>query len=428
MNRLSLAWQALTRGTYVNKLTAAVSRLVGWGTPVNDIAQNARQYVKEAFMLNHFVFMVIDFITAKAARVPLKLYKKQPDGTLKEIDKHPLLDLLNKPNTWQGREEFTQQALGYKLITGNSYIYTPRLEAGDNKGKPYELNVMPAHEVEVITNTEAEWMNPIKGYQITWAPSILFNDSEVMHFRFPAYDYDLGDFYGMSPLKPLMRIVNKSNSNMLAAKTAFDNGGASGIITDEATDDVAGLTQEQALQLEKRYMDRFTGAANKGKVLVTVGKLRYHAIGLSPVDMNMITDHQETKRDICATYKLSSTLFNDYAGSTFSNMAEARKAAWTDCIQPLLDSYLEELTRHLCPAYGEGLVIKADYSGVDELQVNKKELVDWLNAAWFIKASAKQEMLGMDADPEMDKYFIPSNLVEYVDLPPITLPDDNITA
>jgi len=406
----------------INKLDRIVSRWVGFGIPVTNISQSPEGYVKQGYMANNYVAQAVNYITRKASSVPLKLYKIQGEEKV-EITSHPILDLINKPNRWQGWNEFCAQALGYKEITGNSYIYKMRYEAGPNKGKPFELNIMPAHMTEVVTGDD--WQDPIKGYRITYAPDVLFLKDEVLHFRYPAYDYDLGDFYGQSPLLPLLKVVNKSNSNHLAAKAAFDNIGAAGIITDEATDEFSAITGEQAKTLEDRYNEKFGSADKKGRVLVTVGKLRWQQIGLSPVDLNMIRDQQETRRDICAAYGLSSNLFNDVEGTTFTNMKEARKAAWTDAIMPALDDFLNEFNRDIVALWGEDLILEADYSGVEELQADKAEMSAWLDRAWYIKGSEKRVIMGMDADPALDYYFIPPQLVPYQELPPLTIPDDD---
>lgn len=400
-----------------NLLERVIARWIGFGTPVQNMTGNPQDYVQKGYMGNAFVYQAVDFIASKAARVPIKLYQVKANGEIDEIKAHPLLGLIKKPNAYQGTNEFTTQALGYKLITGNSYVYMPKLEAGANAGKPFELHVMPAHKVDIVTGVN--WKEPIGGYKIQFAPDVTFTPSEVMHFRYPAYDWELGDFYGMSPLKPHINILNKDNSNTLAAKSSFDNGGAAGVLTDNKAGELGGMNAEQAKILNDKWTSQFTGAEKKNKILVTSANVTYHHIGLSPVDMNMLNDASFNRSVIMAAYHLSDVIFNNSSASTESNVKQARKAAWTDAIQPALDDYVSELNRVLTPLYGSDLMLKADYSGVTELQEDKASQVLYLKDAYWMTGSEKRAAMNLEYDALMDEYFLPSTLTPFEELPPM---------
>jgi HK97 family phage portal protein len=409
-----------------NRLLQAYTRLFGFGMPLYNIEENAESYIKKGYQSNLFVYQCVEFITRKASSVPIKMRRKLKNGEFEDVESHPILDVLNRPNTFQGYSEFIQQALGYKLITGNSYMYANPLGVGSKAKEIVELHVMPADQTIVVTGDN--WAEPIKAYILQWAPdrNLEFSPDEIIHLKYPSYDYEQGDYYGQSPLRAALSILEKSNQNIDSAKSAFANQGAAGIITDEAVEEAQGITKEQAEQLQESYTEKFTGSKNKGKVLVTVGRLRWQQIGLSPVDLNMIADHNLTRRDICSVYHLSSNLFNDVEGTTFSNMKEARKAAWTDAIIPELNSVAQELTRVFTKAYKDSsLELYYDYSGVEELQADKAEMANWLNVAWWIKVNRKQEMMGEAPDETMDFYMLPQGLMPYEELPPFTIPPDN---
>ena len=408
-----------------NKLIRATYRLFGLNSAVYNINENPEAYVEEGYQKNLFVYACVEYITRKAtAEVSYKLRRSKADGATEEIDKHPIIDLLKSPNKHQGWSEFWQQFLGFKLLTGNSYIYgVPKSET--NK-QLHEMHVLPSTAVEIVTGSN--WDEPIGGYRLNYAPekALEFTPNEILHIRYPNYDYLNGDYYGQSPLRAALGTLEKSNDNITASKSAFRNMGAAGIITDEGVSDAMGITEPQAKELEQRYQKKFGSPESKNKVLVTVGKLRWQQIGISPVDLNLIADHETSRRDIAMMYHLSSTLFNDTAGSTFNNIGEARKAAWTDAIIPEVKTALDELNRYIRAAYGDDtLEIYADYSAVEELQQNRSELSTWLAQAWWIKASRKQEIMGEDPDPEMDAYFVPQGLMPYEELPPLNLPNDS---
>jgi HK97 family phage portal protein len=409
-----------------NRLQQAYSRLFGFGVPLYDYEQNPTEYIKKGYQSNIFVYQCVEFITRKASVVPLKMRIKKGNGTFEEVASHPILDVLKRPNPFMGYSEWVQQAIGYKLLTGNSFIYANPVGVGSKAKEIAELHVMPADQVAIITGQN--WAEPIQAYILQWAPdrNLEFQPSEVIHLKYPSYTYENGDYYGQSPLRAALKILEKSNQNIDSSKAAFANQGAAGIITDEAVEEAQAINEEQAQALQEGYERKFGGANNKGKVLVTVGKLRWQQIGLSPVDLNMLQDHNVSRRDICSVYHLSSNLFNDVEGTTFSNMKEARKAAWTDAIIPELNSIAQELTRVFAAAYKlPELELYYDYSGIDELQPDRAEMINWLNTAWWVKVNRKQEMMGEEADPTMDFYMIPQGLMPYEELPPLMIPPDN---
>ncbi len=107
-------------------------------------------------------------------------------------------------------------------------------------------------------------------------------------------------------------------------------------------------------------------------------------------------------------------LLNDPDGTTFNNQQEAQKSLYTNVIIPELRTLGEALVRWLGESYypGQDIRIMPNTSDVEVLQANKKEQSEWLGKAWWLKGSEKRVIMGLDADSELDKYFLPSNLIE----------------
>src|SRR6056297_3609083 len=93
-----------------------------------------REYVKEGYEGNIDVYAIVTKIASKFAGVPGRLYDVSGEEK-KEITKHPFLDLMNKPNHYQSGYEFKMLWELFRLITGNSIVYVPRIEGGNNAGK-----------------------------------------------------------------------------------------------------------------------------------------------------------------------------------------------------------------------------------------------------------------------------------------------------
>jgi len=132
--------------------------------------ENLEEYVKEGYNTNPTVYSIINYISRNASRVPLRLYKVTDEKALKrvkaydpfsiegnkirkkaleEIDDHPLVEILEQPNPYMGQSLFIEQAVGYKLITGNTYIHGLAPDGGMDSGKFVQLYLLPSQHMEI---------------------------------------------------------------------------------------------------------------------------------------------------------------------------------------------------------------------------------------------------------------------------------------
>ena len=349
--------------------------------------------IENGFKKNSNVYSCISFISGKAGRVNFKITKN--GKTIEnELSKILTPDLL-------------EQGLGYLKTTGNLYLYAPKLEVGNNKGKLEPngvVSVMPSHLVKILADKE----NKIAGYKIN---ETVFNPENVLHIKYFNPEADGLSFYGFSPIAGGRYVISRDTKNMEASSKAYDNMGAAGLLTGNGSIEDQQLTAEQAKEIEEKLKKKYNGVDNFGKFIVTNANMKWQQLGLSPADLKLIEDRKMGIREICNVFHLNSALFNDPANKSYNNMGEARIAAWTDAIIPDIEKITEGITKWLLPAYGDGLELRADYSNIEELQKNKAELVAWLKDAYWIKTNRKQEIMGEEPDSEMDMYLIPSNLM-----------------
>ena len=340
--------------------------------------QNSKQLIEKGFQTNADVYSVINWKAENAAVIPVYAEELKGEDWVRVDKSHPLQKLIDKPNPYQSRIEFEQQVYGFYDTTGNSFVYSPRIEGGINNGQAQEMWVMPSQYTEIITGG---WMNPIKGYRLEinggLTEPLRFED--VMHMKTLTLDFGEGrEFWGMSPLRAGLLALERSNSNYQYAASSFKNGGISGILETEKEPLAGNLSDEQREQAEQLIKSDYKGVLNNGKTMVTNSVTKWHQMGFSPVDLNLLQDKRATLRDICNIYKLSSILFNDNENSTYNNVSEAKMSGYNDSIIPMKERYIEELMNWIGPSYGDNIRIKADYSGVAVLQKDKATQSVWL--------------------------------------------------
>ncbi|MCB1487354.1 MAG: phage portal protein, partial [Bauldia sp.] len=125
--------------------TAALIALQTHGAP----AWTPRDYAalaREGYAKNAIVYRCVRLIAEAAASVPWLLY----EGAA-EIDAHPLLALLARPNRRQAGRDFRETLFGHLLVSGNAYIEAVTLpdDAGDD-GEPRELHALRPDRMKVV--------------------------------------------------------------------------------------------------------------------------------------------------------------------------------------------------------------------------------------------------------------------------------------
>jgi len=414
-----------------NKLFRQIAYFMGGKGQAISTQENKEGYIDRGYHYNDMVYSVIHYIASKAATVDFRAVATDPRTGKKEIlDGHEILAPIYSPNDYQGKLEFMEQLFGFKLITGDSFTYQIRVESGPLAGKIAQQHVLPSHFTDINSGTQFE---PISHYTLRYGDrSIEYDRDEILHIQYQNYKWDYGrEFYGLSPLHAGFLLLEKANANNEAAKSSFDNLGALGLLYDKTEITSRGaqdvLSEPQADRMQYQLDKKVRGSKNKGRILIQSGDFGYHQFGVSPADLKLLEDKQASLRDICNLYHLPSEVMNDKASSTYNNMKEARKAAWTDAILPHVYSFAQEYSRTNKRAYKEGnriISIEPDKSSIEELQADLQTMTQWLKDAHWLTDNQKLEIMGMEPYPGGDVRWKPSNLIPE-DAEPLNDPNAN---
>ena len=418
-----------------------------------------RSFVDDGYVANDIVYSIIKLITDKAKIAPFHVYKvvdekaakkykslaAQKDINLKELETlhkkayelytgdQRLNELLKYPNEEDCWSDLVEQWCGFKLITGNSFIYGKLIEAGNNQGKPYELFALPSQYMAIIANINV--FPPTRaGYQLYYGQMWSFDTKEILHDKYfnPQWGVTGGQLYGQSPLRAAAKNLTRSNEAKTAAVASFQNGGPAGVLfmNDERFDPSSGQAQAQAL---KTAVSQKGGAANFNSIAVSGYKVDWKQIGLSPVELNIIESEKWDLKALCNIYGVPSQLLNDSDSKTYNNQREGEKALTLRCAIPLLNALTENLNRKLHTDWGykgTNLYVDYDLSVFGELEANKAEQTAWLNTAWWISPKQKLDIMNIEVPDyipteELEKLYIPTGLQTIDQFQPLNIPDQN---
>jgi len=208
----------------------------------------------EGYQKNVVVYRCVNEIAASLGSLKWTL----KDSNDEEIENHPLLDLLQRPNPMQGGAAFIQQMAMFKQITGNTYVHVIT-----NGREPQELYVLNPANMSVIPGQlriPKQYEYAYKGKEsmerIIFPIDQITGESEVLHLR---TTNPINEWYGLSPIEAAAWAIDLHNQAGEWNKQLLQNGARpSGAFSIEGK-----LTPEQRETLKESLKE-------EGKLLGTI--------------------------------------------------------------------------------------------------------------------------------------------------------------
>lgn len=338
---------------------------------------------REGFQRNPIAYRAVRLLAESAASVPLLLY----DGA-NEIEAHPLLDLLARPNPRLTGAAFRESLAGHLLVAGNAYAEVVCLE-----GTPRELHVLRPDRVRVVPGPDG-WPMAFD-YTVDGRAIRLPQDAEPLPSVLHLTQFDpLDDHYGFAPLAAAARAIDMHNAAAGWNKALLDNAARpSGALVYQG--DGKTLSADQFERLKQELEDSYQGAMNAGRPLLLEGGLTWTSMSLSPRDMDFLEARREAAREIAIAIGVPPMLIGIPGEATYANYQEANRAFWRQTVIPLVRRMAASLAQWLTPAYGvTGLRLEPDIDQVEALSAEREALWRRLSAAEFLSEDEKRAAVG----------------------------------
>lgn len=419
-----------------NEFLRSLYRYFGMEAPVW-LDDTAESYIKNGYETNANIYSIIKLKTSVAASIPWCVYQVKDEKSLsryksltssvntnfantlinrsKALDEveHPYLSkILSTPNPNQSFSELIENIMGFKMLTGNGYLYG---NGPDSKNIFTELWVMPSQYTIIHSGG---WMDEVSHYTLSFSPDTKISKEKVLHTKYPNYDYSFpgSHLYGMSPIRAASKVLKISNDSDTSSAKLLQNMMPPGILVSDDKD--LPLTQEQAEKFRDRLLKAHSGTAKAGEIPISSVTMKWVQMGLSPVDLNIVESRKMTLRDLCNVYGIQSQLLNDPENKTYNNMQEARKSMIVNSVLPDLYLLRDQLNLFLTPAYekldGKKYYIDLDITAIPELQQDLERMSTILDRAWYLTGNEKRLAMNYDTiqnQPLLDDFLIPMNLV-----------------
>lgn len=409
---LGAAWRALWGGS------PSGARAPGRGAYY--LPPGARMdYAREAgeLHLNQVVAVVLGWIYDQLPSAQLRVGTMTADGEYEARDAHPLYDLCRRPNPFFGWQELLGATSGDFKIDGNAYWIKARDR--DGRGNVRELYWAPNTQVTVVGSSDPR-RGPIDRYDVQMgAQTVSYAPDDIVHLR------DMPDpaspIMGLGRVKRQLRAVAGINAGDTLTAAALRNAHTGIVLVpkqDNPAYDLVGSPEKAAMDAEARAVKRSFGGEGFGGVRAANLPVEYVRVGYTPEELMLdrILDRPEAFLvSAMGSNPLVHGLPSGRDSRTYSNIAEARKAAWEDGIVPMQDAFAAAIQTQLVYArdpstgatYGEfgdaeGLEVWWDRSEVKALQEDEEAQatrVVMIYNAGLIPKSRANKMLGIELTP-----------------------------
>jgi HK97 family phage portal protein len=346
---------------------------------------------RAGFIGNPVGFRAVRLIAEAAAAVPLVLQDAEA-----RYERHPLLDLLARPNPSQGRAELLEALYGQLLLSGNAYLEA----VSDDAGSVRELHVLRADRMRVIPGADG-W--PV-GYEYRVggrAHRFVLRDGvgPICHIRsFHPQD----DHYGLSPLEVAARAVEVHNAASNWSKGLLDNAARpTGAIIYRGVDGHGSLTADQYERLQTEMEAHHQGARNAGRPMLLDGGLDWKPMGFSPSDMEFQKTKEAAAREIAIAFGIPPMLLGIPGDATYANYQEANRAFYRLTVLPMATRVTASLAHWLSHFLPGDLQLRPDLDQVPALAVERDQHWRRVGAASFLTEAEKRSLLGLP--PRLDE-------------------------
>jgi HK97 family phage portal protein len=319
------------------------------------------------------LFMVVDKIVSAYINVPFRIKDKNTDEF---IENHPVLELLEKPNSDESEFSFKESLATSFLITGNAFL----IASGNINREPLELYNSSARFFNPIIEGRTNFnFTPSRYLYTAFNDSIVFkardvidgirfyNDDimELYHIKRYNAQYGNNNSFGMSKVYPLLREIEQYVSANVNNISLLQRGARmSTIFQNNRGEELTEAQYERA----KAEAERFSGSENAGKTFIADG-FEAKEVGQTNRDMQFKEMQDAMISRIANVYGVPLALLLD-STMTLNNLQTARLHLDKDAVIPLANRINKELTRFLMPRYknSENLEFAIDITQIESLK------------------------------------------------------------
>lgn len=259
----------------------------------------------ETALRNSTVYGCVKVISEAVAQLPLRLYRRLPDGGKERATDHPLDSLLNEqPNDWTSAFDFRLFMQSSLCLHGNAYAFVNRLG-----GKIVELISIPPSCVTV--EVDPVTMEP--SYRVASAngENRIYGRQEILHLK------TLGTLpqIGKSPVALMSEAIGVALAMEEHAARIFSSGARpSGVFKYGKS-----LSDNAMRQLRTSLETAYAGGGNAGRTMILEDGMTFEPLQFSSVDLQFLEMRRHQVAEIARGFRVPLHMLQDLERTTHSN-------------------------------------------------------------------------------------------------------------
>ncbi len=346
---------------------------------------------------------IVTAITRRFAVTPVHVYQKtKKDGrdAKERLPNHPVTKLLARPNGWQSRVDYWQDAASWMARYGRFYAYKSRGSTGPIR------ELLPICPAEIVPTRDRE----------TWAVTFMrgneeYSTSRVHHVRGPARDGICGD----SPVKDVSIAIALEIAAERFGATFFQNGALPLLIFSYLAGSQGFKTDEDKKQFVDDIQTAFSGGNAHRSMVLPKGFDKPTTIDISNDKSQFLETRKYQRTVIAGAWGVPPHLVGDLERATFNNVEQQDSDFTLNVIMPIGQQFEAAMERDLLTDddRAQGVIIRFNFDSI--MRADFKSRQDGLRIqreAGVISPNEWREIEGKNPiaeDDGGDSYIYPAN-------------------
>lgn len=329
--------------------------------------------------------------------IPIMLVDKNSNTRVK---KHPLLDLLEKPNNHfqKTKRDLFRDLTIWKILEGDAFL----VATGNPSRPPLELYVMNPMSMQIETQGT--------GYiqKIHYSPNSTGADVYTVDGkgRFISADkqrelFHIANFTtrpesaqdgGLSELSPLYYEIQQYVLASVFNAAMLRNGGRpSGFLV---WDGDGAPTEDALMRLREDIRGSYQGANNAGNIPLLVG-VKWEEASVNPKDGDFRGIKKDAEEQIYKTLGVPIDLTGSSSVSA-NNMVNIRREFYQSRVVPFMEDLLAFMNTRLLPRYSENnLELRVDRENIDVFTEERAQKLKIIENSTTMTINEKRQTLGL---------------------------------
>lgn len=344
-----------------------------------------RKKISEAYSDNDVLFSAINKIAWAVQNLRIVPAEIGKDGSITEKLDSELALFCQK--------RLVNEFVVNYLLFGESFIYAPKLTAGNNRGKLAKpdtgeaILILPSEVVEIKSNSPFD----IVGYLVEGMMSDPLQASDVIHIK--NVNPDWRNLHGVPFVKVAGKQVDKINSVDEVEVKNFQNGGPAYVVS--AKDELSAPLDGFSGFIE-RFKKKFFDPKNKGGIVGIGSAIEMTKVGDTPVDMGTTESRKAAVRSLSVILNLDPGIF-DTDASTVNNKATMLAGLYTQAAIPIATILVDAVNKRFKDAYGIQLIVDSS-----EIDVLKKNVAEQIKAMQQVQSFTIDEIRDAAGYPKLE--------------------------